>query len=199
MKHLKLFNDTASYETWKNSEDYVLPNVSYTEDGNLYYNAYVAPASPNIVVTYNVPDGDYLGRQVCGNYAGNNITTMIVDGVEMDFEYSGVFETYGKHTIEFVLDDKTTMPRGMFIDNPAINWIEKIELPATLTNYTFNIKCNVSTVKEIIFNSKTAPSSVTWKNVDYDSHVDCVIKYPKGSDYSSVINTLPNRYTAVEF
>jgi hypothetical protein len=32
MKHLKLFNDTASYEAYKNSEDYVLPNVSYIEE-----------------------------------------------------------------------------------------------------------------------------------------------------------------------
>ena len=37
-KYLKLFNDSASYEAWKLSEDYVLPNVSYTEDGNLHYN-----------------------------------------------------------------------------------------------------------------------------------------------------------------
>ena len=29
MKHLKLFNDTVSYDAWKNSEGYVLPNVSY--------------------------------------------------------------------------------------------------------------------------------------------------------------------------
>ena len=41
MKYLKLFNDTASYEAWKNSEGYVLPNVSYTEDTNkVFYNGY---------------------------------------------------------------------------------------------------------------------------------------------------------------
>jgi hypothetical protein len=42
MKHLKLFNDSASYDTWKNSEDYVTPNVSYVVEGNFVdYNAYV--------------------------------------------------------------------------------------------------------------------------------------------------------------
>lgn len=34
MKHLKLFNDTVSYETWKNSEGFVLPNVSYVVENN---------------------------------------------------------------------------------------------------------------------------------------------------------------------
>lgn len=29
MKHLKLFENTTSYESWKNSDGYVLPNVSY--------------------------------------------------------------------------------------------------------------------------------------------------------------------------
>ena len=29
MKHLKLFENTNAYQAWKNSEDYVLPNVSY--------------------------------------------------------------------------------------------------------------------------------------------------------------------------
>jgi hypothetical protein len=34
MKHLKLFNDAASYEAFKNSEDFVTPNVSYIEEIN---------------------------------------------------------------------------------------------------------------------------------------------------------------------
>ena len=34
MKHLKLFNDTASYEAWQNSEGYILPNVSYVIENN---------------------------------------------------------------------------------------------------------------------------------------------------------------------
>ena len=34
MKHLKLFNDTASYEAWKNGEDYVNHAVSYVEEND---------------------------------------------------------------------------------------------------------------------------------------------------------------------
>lgn len=57
MKHLKLFNDTASYEAWKNSEDYILPNVSYTEDGNLYYNTFTEVAISYNMVDLGLPSG----------------------------------------------------------------------------------------------------------------------------------------------
>ena len=41
MKHLKLFDDAASYEVWKNGEDYVTPSVSYVEENNtiIFYEA----------------------------------------------------------------------------------------------------------------------------------------------------------------
>lgn len=198
MKHLKLFETSAQYESFRNSEDYVLPNVSYVEETKgVAFNPNVAPASPNIVVHYNIPEG-LVYSKICGNYAGDNITSMIVDGVEMDFDGYYEFETYGKHTVEFILDDKTTMPTGMFMDM-LLTIVEKIELPATLTDGAFSVNCNDSTVKEIIFNSKTAPSSIIWYRANVATYADCVIKYPKGSDYSSIINSLPNNYTAVEF
>ena len=40
MKHLKLFNDAASYNVWKNGEDYVTPSVSYVEENDtIFYEA----------------------------------------------------------------------------------------------------------------------------------------------------------------
>lgn len=38
MKHLKLFNYTTEYDTFKNGEEYILPNVSYIAetDGVIY-------------------------------------------------------------------------------------------------------------------------------------------------------------------
>ena len=44
MKYLKYFETEAAYASYKNGSEFVLPNVSYTEDGNLYYNPYVEPA-----------------------------------------------------------------------------------------------------------------------------------------------------------
>ena len=37
MKHLKLFNDAASYNVWKNGEDYVTPSVSYVEENDTIF------------------------------------------------------------------------------------------------------------------------------------------------------------------
>ena len=41
MKHLKLFNEDAEYQAFKETEEYILPNVSYVEGINVvYYNPY---------------------------------------------------------------------------------------------------------------------------------------------------------------
>ena len=37
MKHLKLFDNAASYEVWKNGEDYVTPSVSYVEENDTIF------------------------------------------------------------------------------------------------------------------------------------------------------------------
>ena len=41
MKYLKYFQEDSEYTEYKNSSDYVLPNVSYVVDGGVYYTAYV--------------------------------------------------------------------------------------------------------------------------------------------------------------
>lgn len=38
MKYLKQFKQASEYEAFKAGDEYITPNVSYVEDGNLYYN-----------------------------------------------------------------------------------------------------------------------------------------------------------------
>jgi len=58
MKHLKLFNDTVSYETWKNSEGFVLPNVSYVEETKgVSYEPYVPDMRDNYLTIEALEDG----------------------------------------------------------------------------------------------------------------------------------------------
>lgn len=198
MKYLKLFENTASYEAYKASEDYVLPNVSYiTETKSVGYNPYVAPVSPNIVCTYNVTDISKETKLV-QDYALSNIVSMIVDGVEMDAYNYYQFDTVGLHTVEFILDDKTKMPKDIFYQTYEL---VSVEVPESITSidgmfiYLYSVSENLST---IVFNSKNAPTP-EHLYLRQGSSVNGVLKYPKGADYSAWIALLPEGWTVEEF
>lgn len=209
MKHLKLFNDAASYEAWKNSEECVLPNVSYTDDGNLYYNAYVAPVSPNLVLTFDVTDVSQETK-VMHDYAGGAFTSMIVDGVETEFDYYYQFNTIGEHTVEFVYAEGYNNKIGegwlrvsTWNGSESISPLIKIEIPATVTYVDNNNTIDAPNVREIVFHSMIAPTdhSLSW----YDGmHIadNGVLKYPKGADYSEWIahmNQFHPNWVCIEF
>jgi hypothetical protein len=48
MKYLKKFNQASEYEAFKAGDEYITPNVSYIEDGNL------VKFSPNNIIKYPV-------------------------------------------------------------------------------------------------------------------------------------------------
>lgn len=211
MKHLKLFNDTASYEAWKNSEDYVLPNVTFTEDGNLYYNAYVEPVSPNIVCRYNVTDISYETK-ILHDYALGSFSSMIVDGVEMDVDCYYQFDTTGLHTVEFVYAEGTY--RGYNLNEVIgegwfrLAWADgawvSLEIPASVKFVHSSQSIEGENLKEIIFHSAECPLAYGgWNNNTFHNLAETgVLKYPKGSDYSLVIECMAQYHpgwTCVEF
>lgn len=57
MKHLKLFNSTTEYDTFKNGEEYILPNVSYiVNDGGVMFTPAPEEDVPSdITFTYYAP------------------------------------------------------------------------------------------------------------------------------------------------
>lgn len=197
MKHLNLFKTETEYIQFKDSEDYVLPNVSYVEEtGELGFNPYVAPASPNIVAVYNVTD---ISREIklIQSYALPNIVSMIVDGVEMDVDDYYQFDTVGLHTVEFILDDKTKMPKDIFYDTREL---VSVEVPESITStdgvfiYLYSGSENLST---IVFNGKIAPSPASLI-LKRGGTINGVLKYPKGADYSAWIALLPEGWTTEE-
>lgn len=53
MKHLKLFETTTQYESWKSSNDYITPSVVFnTELDKVYFNPYIPPLGVDVI-----PDG----------------------------------------------------------------------------------------------------------------------------------------------
>lgn len=91
MKHLKLFQTEAEYTAYKDSEDFVLPNVSYAVDGvKLYYN-------PLIVEPYTMVD---LGLSV--KWADRNVGATSPEEAGLYFQWG---DTVG-YTAEQVGTDK---------------------------------------------------------------------------------------------
>lgn len=76
MKYLKLFEGQTDYDVWKNSENYVLPNVSYiVSDDVLSYDADTG-IDPNCVIYYTTSGGqvnhDLDNYDVCNaNFVSN--------------------------------------------------------------------------------------------------------------------------------
>lgn len=60
MKHLKLFNDAASYEVWKNGEDYVTPSISYLEENDtIFYEAEEEFTEDELLYYFDGTNTDY--------------------------------------------------------------------------------------------------------------------------------------------
>lgn len=95
-KYLKLFNNDASYEAWKASENYILPSVCYTEDGNLFYNPFINEPT----FTYTMVD---LGLPSGVKWADRNIGATSPEDSGLYFQWS---DTIG-YTVEQVGVDKT--------------------------------------------------------------------------------------------
>ena len=183
--YINFFELMSEYESYKNGEDFILPNVNLISENNeLIFNPYVEPVSPNIVCIYDVTDVAQETK-LCSEYV-TCITTIIVDGEEKEFEQYYQFDTVGKHTVEFVIDDNAKYQFdewGSYSYHFFVNCVclISIELP----DYTYAINCEfitASNVGEIICHAKTAPE---YTSAFRNAKPNGILKYPKGSDYST--------------
>ena len=222
MKHLKLFNDVASYEAWKNSEDYVLPNVSYTEGVGLYYN----PVKNLLTITLNVPDVSNPTK-VC--YKTEAFSEMIIDGVSMQPTQTYQFTSPGYHTIEYELIDKKHIPDYCFFQGPFpgginVQYIEKLVIPEGVETIGYGIlpqgqyylksvefPSTFNGVPNILGDGHSALNIITFKcppeNILLDSAPinvgietrEVIVNYPSKYDYSEVIKYLNDNNHSVVF
>lgn len=71
-KYLKLFETHSEYLAFTQTEDFILPNVSYCEDNNeVHYNPYVDPYNGHAYVDLGLPSGTLWATK---NVGANNIT-----------------------------------------------------------------------------------------------------------------------------
>lgn len=82
MKHLKLFENTQSYDNFKNGDDFILPNVSYILEGSkLFYNPYSNLKNGTIYATFNATSDNMVAI-----YDTSNVKSLIVDDKEISFD-----------------------------------------------------------------------------------------------------------------
>ena len=202
MKYLKLFNQDAEYQQFKETEDYILPNVSFIQESNsVAYNPYEEVQETRLVCTYNVTNTTSVTQLY---QDGSGFTSMEVDGVLQDSligDYT--FDTVGEHTVKFELTNSTTIGIQAFFECKELtsvvipNSVTTISLAAfskcgkltsvvipnsvtTIGNLAF-ISC--SGLTEIVCHAPTAPTinNGVFKNVKTGG----VLKVPAGSDYST--------------
>lgn len=202
-KYLKLFNTHADYNTYINSQDKVLPNVSYCENENeVHYNPYVPP-SRILTATYNIPtisnpislylDGlpFEIESVLVTRPNGTSFELSANDLVEYDSitvygdpYWAYQFDMSGEHTFEYTFKpDVTTFSYGLF---STIPYVINVNIPNCITS--------ISTLDEPVsafadcsgLTSVTIPNSVT--NIGNSAFSRC-------SSLTSI--TIPNSVTTI--
>lgn len=148
-KYIKLFKQHSQYETYINSEDAILPNVSYCEDRpeEVHFNPFV---ESKVIATFNVSwiDPEYPTK-ILNNT--DYVSSIEVDGITLpELVTNYPFETTGEHIVSVTLSDRTT-----FGDSFSSLQIIGIVLPDTITSIGDNAfaDCNLTGI--------TIPNSVT--------------------------------------
>ena len=112
MKHLKLFENEGQYESFKSSEDFVLPNVSYVaENKDINYSAIVLPTY-TISATFGIESTDINNDvKILNNTTG--VKSISIDGVKQsNIPTTAKFTTQGTHTVIYTVE--TTVMNNWF-------------------------------------------------------------------------------------
>jgi hypothetical protein len=151
MKYFKLFKLHSEYETYINSEDKLLPNLSYCEDVNdVHFNPWVAP-SRVLTAVYNIPTTANPISLYLDEFP-NEIESVLVtrpngttfelsssDLVEYDSIYEEgdpflgyQFDMTGEHTFEYTFKPNvTTFEYQLFFQ---IQYVTSVNIPNCITS-----------------------------------------------------------------
>lgn len=111
MKHVTLFDTHSEYETYRDSEGYIKPNVSYCKDQfDVHYNY----NDPRIIAKFNVTSTSY-STFIMYSSATSQFSEIEIDGVvQPSVVASYTFSTTGEHTIKYTLVDTTLIDYRAF-------------------------------------------------------------------------------------
>ena len=153
-KYIKLFDTHAEYETFKQTSDFIFPNVSHCiEEQHVHYNPY----DTRLRIVYNITDTDNE-TSILRNPTW--VDKMEIDGVSQpNIILSYKFDTTGEHTVTYyVKDDLIGGGAFTYIDNIVSvsipDSVKKIEGSAfsscyNLTTVTFGK--NIEEIQQYVF------------------------------------------------
>ena len=179
MKELKRFNNHTEYDSYINSQEKILPNVSLCLNQNeVHYNPY--QVKRYITATYNVTDTSSSVRLYYRNQllTSTVIEKIVVEGVEYDKTHTThTFDTIGEHNVEFYIEEgfgvlqdyffktctnlkKVKLYNGFTKINQRVfegcDQLESVKLPNTLTEIARGAFLGCTKLNYI-----TIPSNVT--------------------------------------
>ena len=154
----KWFDTHNEYETYKNGQDYILPNVSICyNDLDVHYDPY---KDPRVIAIFNITDINQPTK-IAGKAPWESnlwFSSIEIDGTEQEYELSGFdvnyqFDTIGRHTIKYTLSDNTKIGDWSFYQ--CLGLIEVI-IPYGVTAILGDCINNLPSIT-----SATIPNSVT--------------------------------------
>ena len=198
-KYLKLFNQDAEYHRFKETEEYILPNVSYIKADNIvYYNPHTEAKPGVIMARYNATEENKLALADT-----SNVKSLKVNGENVEFGDMYYFNEVGEYDVEIELIDPTLINGVIYDENESAisnsmfceseSWVgaclTSVILPEGITTIgddafedcdnlaAINIPNSVTSIGENAFiccyslTSITIPDSVT--SIGYYAFYDC--------------------------
>lgn len=154
MKYLKKFETHSDYETYKNGQDYIQPNVSWCVDmDDVHYDMYI-PVETRIFATFN-NSTDGSGMQFFGFSTGGRDpidTRNLFDIFEYD-EGDGVYHTVENPSMNIAIDATSGKTSIITFGQGSINTYYTLKNETVLASKLF---CNCTQMTSI-----TLPSCIT--------------------------------------
>lgn len=173
MKYLKYLQTIDDFESFKNSEDYILPNVSYVEETKGVSYTPSIKIYPNNVITYKATN-KLIETHMYGvdDYSGEPLYSYGVDlnkfgAKALSHEFSN-----GEGVITFE-SDVTVIGTSAFRDCSDLT---EITIPASVTSIEYHAFVNCTQLSKITCLAVNAPSltNYSFSNISLNG----VLRYP---------------------
>lgn len=132
MNHINLFNSNSEYELYKNSSDYILPNISYIEE--IKSVKYEPKKTYILRAKYNATPDNLVAFTNATNVTSLNVngTPIKVEPVKNEIT---TFDVLGENiSINMETGEVVTFPESYLIKSPVSSWSFKAKDP----NYVMN-------------------------------------------------------------